>query len=231
LAVLVEFFFIFSEVGGEVLPFASLGQLGIPGAVPAVEVVVGGIGGFRIAGETAVGGRQAFLFTDHHRTVHAGRLEAPFADEDLGFPVESHVESIEPFFENVERRVGSMDFDTLVGSEIAHAEVGAAFIEMDLDVLVSFLRQDGKFHLGVIGEAEVVAAAEVDLSLAVLGSHFVALDEGEVHLPLLVAQVRCPLNKDRAVDVAQAGKAVGVEAFVLGHEAEGDRNDDRDGEY
>jgi hypothetical protein len=178
LAVLVELFFIFFEVGGEVLPFAPLGELGVPGTVPVVETVLAGIEIFRVAGETAVGCRQAFLFVDHHRTVLAGRLQAALADEDLGFPVQFHVEPVEPFFENVERRVGGMDFDALVSGEITHPEIGASFGNMELDALVPFLGKDREFHLGVIGEAEVVAAAEMDLGLAGFGPHLVALDEG-----------------------------------------------------
>jgi hypothetical protein len=219
LAVPVELFFIFFEIGRQVLPFAPLGELGVPGTVPVVEAVGTGIGIFRVAGETAVRDRQGLLLPDHDRAVLAGRLQAALADENLGFPVQFHVEPVEPFFENIERCVWGMDFDALVSGEIAHPEVGASFGDMDLDALVPFLGKDREFHLGVVGEAEVVAAAEVDLGLAGFGPHLVALDKGEIHFALFIAQVGRPLDKDRAVDVAQAGITVGVESFVLGHEA------------
>jgi hypothetical protein len=225
-AVLVELFFVFSDFRGEVLPFAPGRKLGVAAAVPFVERVVAGIAVFRLAEEPAVGGRHGLLGLDEDGAFFGRGLEAAFTNENLGLSLEPDIEPVQPFLENVKRGVGGVDLDALFRGQGAHPEIGAAFREMDIDALIAFRGQDGEFDFSVVAETEIVAAAEMDLSLTALGPHLVSLNEGKIDLSLFIAQVRCPLDTDRAVDVAQAGKTVRIIPLVLGREAQGDRNDE-----
>jgi hypothetical protein len=210
------------------LTFAPLRELRVPRTVPVVENVVTRVEVLRIPEKTAFGNRRGLLVPDERRPVLGGRLQAAFMDEDSGLAARRHIEAVQALFEDVERRVGGMDRHAFIDGEMAHSEVGASLEDMDLEALVPLLGELGEFHFGVGVEAKVVPAAEVDLGLAVLGPHLIALDEGQVDLALLIAQVGGPLDVDGAVDVAQPGETVGVIAFVLGQKAEGDGNDESD---
>jgi len=226
MSVLVELLLVLLHLGGEVLLLAPRGELLVPAAVPVVEGVAAGVPIGGIAEQTAVDGRHGLLIPDEDGAVLGRGLQAPLAGRRLGFSGGVDVEAVEALLENIERRVGGMDLDALVQGEMAHPEIGAAFREVDLDALLPFRGQEDEFDLGVVIEAEIVPSAEVDLGLAALRSDLVSLNEGQVDLPLFVAQVRRPLDIDRPADIAEAGEAVGVISFVLGHEAEGDRNDE-----
>jgi hypothetical protein len=226
LAVLVELLFILLDLGREILASAARGEERVPRAVPSVEPVLAAVGVLRIAEKPAVGGGHGLVRLDEDGAVLGGRLETAFPDGGLGFPVEPDVEPVETLFENVERGVGSMDLDALVHGEPAHPEISAAFGEMELDALVPLGGQDGEFDPGVVVKAKVVPVSEVDLGLAAVGPHLVPLDQREVDLALLVAQVRGPLDVDRAGDIAQAGEAVRIIPFILRLEAERHKNDE-----
>jgi hypothetical protein len=218
-AVLVELFLVLLDPGGEVLPFAPLGELGVAAAVPVVERVGRGVTVFGVVEEPALGGGQGLPVADEDRAVFRRGFQAALTDEDDGLPAGPDIEPVEARGEDVEGRVGGMELDALLLGEIAHPEIGAAARQDELDALLPFPGQDGELDLGVVVEAEIVAAAEVDLGLAALGPDAVSLDEGEIDLSLLVAQTRGPLDVDRAVDIAQTGIAVGIITFILGREA------------
>jgi hypothetical protein len=228
MAVVIELLFVLLHFGGEVLPVAACGELGVPAVVPIVESVAAGLPVGGISEEPAVGGRHGLLGMDEDGAVFGRGFQAALTDEDLGLALEPDIEPVEALFEDVERRIGGMDLDALVEGELGHPEISAAFREVDLDTLLPFRGENGEFDLGVIAEAEVIPPAEMDLGLAAFGPELVPLDQGKVDLALFVAQVRCPLDEHRAADIGQAGKTVGVESLVLGHEAEGDQNDEAD---
>jgi hypothetical protein len=226
LAILVELLFILLDLGREVLALAARGEKRVTRAVPGIEPILAAVGVRRIAEEPAVGGGHGLVRPDEGGAVLGGGLETAFPDGGLGLPIDPNVEPVEPLLEDVERGVGSMDLDALVHGELAHPEIGAAFGEVELDALVPLGGQDGEFDPGVVVEAEVVPAPEVDLGLAAVGPHLIALDQREVYLALLIAQVRGPLNVDRAIDVAQAGETVRIVPFILRLEAERHNNDE-----
>jgi hypothetical protein len=228
MAVLFELLLVFLDLGREVALAALRHEQRVPRAVPGVETVLAGVVVFRIAEEPPVDGRDGLAFADEDRAGLDGGLETALTREGPGLAVGPDVDTVEPLLEDIERRIGSVDLDALVDGESAHPEVDAAFGEMEADALVPLGGQEGELDLGVIVEAEVVPLAEMDLGLAALGPHLVALDQGEIDLALLVAQVRRPLDVNGPVDVAQAGETVGEKAFILGLQAEGDRNDECD---
>jgi hypothetical protein len=229
-AVLVELLLVLLDLGREILPRAPGREQAVPRVVPILERVAaaGVVSG--IVEELPGGGGHGFTRPDEDGAVLRGGLEAALADHGLGLLIEYDLEAVEPLLEDVKRGVGRMDLDALVRDKLAHPEIRAPLDEMEADALVALRRQDGEFDLGVGVETEIVPAPEMDLGLAALGPHRVALDQGEIDLALFVSQVRRPLDIDGAVDIAQAGEAVGIEPFVLGPEAEGDGDDDHDGQ-
>ncbi len=230
--VIIELLFIFRHFGRQVLAVAPGHEQGIPVAVPLVERVGAGRRILGIAEEPAVGSRHGLMGLDDDRARFGCGFEAALRGIGPGRSVGPDVKPVKPGFEHVERGVGSMDLEALVLEEGADPHVDGAFRQVDADTLIALCGQGRELDLGVFAEAQVIALAEVDLGLASLGPERVALDEGQVDLALFKALVRRALDKDVAVDVAQAGITVGIVPLVrdgrglLGGQAQGDRNDE-----
>ena len=225
-SVAVELLLVGVELLGQISLVASAGQERIAGTAPIVELVAAVIEIVRIAEETSVGGGHGFEAADHHGPALGGRFQAPFMDERLGHPGGVDVEPVEPRFEDIEGGVGGVDFDALILDKGADPQVSPPLENVDLDVLLALLGQDGELKARVLVEAKVVATAEMDLGPAPLGSHLVSLDEGQVDLAFFVAQVGGPLDVNVAVDVAEPGEAVGIEGLFLAGQPERNGNDE-----
>jgi hypothetical protein len=232
LAVLVELLFVVAEIGGQMPGRAPLGEQGVPGLVPLVESVGTGIVFAGVADKTAVRGDERLPAMNDDGAFLSGGLQAAFEGDDLGLFVGAHVEPVEAFLQDVRGRVGSMDLDRLIASERADPEVGAPFENMKLDPVIPLDGQEGKFHLGVVVQPEVIPAAEMDFGLTGPGPELVPQDQGQVHLGLLRAEVRGPLDEDVAAHISDAGEARGIVAVRrrvrLGAQAKRNGNEESD---
>jgi hypothetical protein len=207
-AVIAQFFLVFGDVGRQVSGGVPPAEEVVPGFVPLVEAVGPGVEVFRVGEELSAYGGELFPGLDHDGTAFAGRFGGPFMDEDLGFIISFHLETIKAFLEDVEGYVRRMDFDALLFSEGTDAQIGAAFQEMDFDPALAFTWKDGEFHLREGVDPEVVPPAELDLGLSVLGQELVALDQRQVDLGRFGSEVRCPLDGHLALDIVQARDAI-----------------------
>jgi hypothetical protein len=233
-AVLVEFLLVFLEVRRQVACRAPLGQKGIPGFIPAVEVVGPGTKIAGIADQAAVRGGQRLLGSDDLGPLFAGGLEAALENEDLGPVVQADVEPVEALIEDIVGRVGGMDLDGLIACECPDAQEGAPFEDVDFDPSIALGRKDGELDLAVVVEPEVVPLAELDFDLTGPGPELVALNKHQVDLTPLGPEVRRPLHEDFAIDIIQSGEARGVVPFGrglrLGQKPERNANEESDRE-
>ncbi len=101
-----------------------------------------------------------------------------------------------------------MDLDSLLFIQGNDAQIGAAIQEMDFDPAVNFAGKEGEFHLSEGVEPEVVPPAELDFGLSVHGQELVAHNKRKVHFGRFGPQVRCPLDGNLALNIAQPREAV-----------------------
>jgi hypothetical protein len=216
MAVLIELLLVFVDVGRKVAGGTPLGEQGVPRLVPLVEVIGVGVGMLRVAEQTTVRGGERFPGVNHDGALFAGGFKAALDDEDLGLAVQTDVEPIEAFVQDVAREVGGMNLDGLFVGESADPEVRAAFKDVDFDPVIPLRGQDGELHLAVVVQPEIIPAAEIDLGAAGSGPQLIPLDQSQVDLTPLGTEVRCPLDEDIAADIGQAGEARGIIAVRRG---------------
>jgi hypothetical protein len=168
-AVIAQFFLIFGNAGRQVSGGAPPGEEVVSGFVPLIETVGPGVEALRVGEELSAGDGELFHGLDQDGTPFAGRFGGPFADEDLGFIIGFHLETIKAFLEDVEGGVRGVDLDSLLFFEGTDAQIGAAIQEVDLDPAVGFAGKDGEFHLSEGVDPEVVPPAELNLGLSVHG--------------------------------------------------------------
>jgi hypothetical protein len=101
-----------------------------------------------------------------------------------------------------------MDLDALLAGQVGYLEIDIPGPDPDPDRVVALLREVQEVDLGLVVEADVVAAAEVDLGPSVGRPESVALGDGGVDDAFLVADVRRPLDERAPGEVAQAGHGI-----------------------
>jgi len=112
IAVVRQLALVVIELGGQVALGDVLALDAVPVLVPIVEIVPP-IRKARLGPELAVSGQEPLAAADELGAALAGRFHRAFQDRELGFSVASRVETIEAFFQDIERGVRSMDFNGL----------------------------------------------------------------------------------------------------------------------
>ncbi len=98
-----------------------------------------------------------------------------------------------------------MELDPLFLLQRAHDEVDVPRPDPEPRNIVFLLGQVQDVELGVVIEPDVVALAEVDLGPAVRRADTVALADGHIEGPFLVAEVGRPLDEYLPFDETQSG--------------------------
>jgi hypothetical protein len=214
--VVIEFAFVLGEGGRQVGGRHRSVEKPVPRLVPTVKAVHRGIERLRIGLELSVRGDESLIRLDDHGTAFAGGLGRTFVDEDLGRIALADVEAVESLFEDIEGGVGCVDLDALLPFEGRHTEVGLTGPDVDLDMAVAPPGKGRELGLTRHAKPEEVPPPELDLSLAVPGHELITLRDGEVHLTGLRPELRSPIDRDCALDVAQPGVALVISLARLG---------------
>jgi hypothetical protein len=79
---------------------------------------------------------------------------------------------------------------------------------MKLHFPFAILRKLDKIDLSVAIDAEIVSFAKMNFCPALSSSQLVAFDDKQVHNSFFIAQIRCSLDIDISLDVAQPSKSI-----------------------
>jgi hypothetical protein len=217
-AVIGELGLIFGILGGKIGLPRRTGKEGVARIVPGTEFVTGRDRTGPIGDELPVHDEEALAVPGDDGALFAGSFSLAFDDSEGGLAALPDVQPVQPFGEDVERRVGRVNLEIARSVERVDPDEDAPGKEMDLGRLAIRAGQGGHLNHGIVVEAEIVLPAELELEPSRAGPDLVARDDDEVHLSGLIAEVPASLNVHVPLDVAHPHIAPVIVAVRLSRE-------------